>query len=186
MSEHDVDMADIDDLRTIPFVGEVCIDMVRQARAGVNVREVIDLVKTSDEELEAKIFGEPGPKDVAIKDDDEMVDLNAYVEEQMVDHTPKVESSVSDDLLKDLKEKGWSYNSTSNKFTVQMELPERHVDWVCRLSDWFTDSNPENLAHMCTVPMILRKFVLNARGQDPTDAGRRVNSRTMQDISNFQ
>ena len=174
MSEHDVDCLTLKDLRAIPGIGSVCIDMVIQARSGAKVTSVIDLKHTTEEELEASIFGS-NPKPIKpIGDPNEMVDPDTYMEEdEKFGNVPVVKA------LGAVNSKFW-YDEKTEELVMRVPIPARHVDWVQRLSDYAKEINEKNVHHLYEPEQLVRKFILEARLQDKSDAGRRVNSTTTQ------
>jgi len=64
-----------------------------------------------------------------------------------------------------------------DKIKLTIPLPARHIDWLKRLSVHGQELNP-HIKEQYTVEMLVRKFILNARAKDETDAGRRTRSTT--------
>lgn len=185
MSEHDIDLATVEQLRKIPFLGKMCIDMVIQARGGSTTVPGIDLLNTTDDELDDAIFGKPGERKI-LEDPNEPVDPDAYMGnldpfiKQQPDPfkiTTKIDPNAEDPTPVD-----YHYDKEKEVMILRVPMAPRHADWIERLSVMAIRVNPTKQAHLWSVQMLVRKFILEARHKDPTDAGARVNSSTMQTL----
>jgi len=169
-SEHDVDLQDLQTLRKIPFIGKVCIDMIIQAREGVDVSTELDLLSTPDDELDNAIFGKPPEPDAEV-----MVDPDEYI--QNVSSTPPPV------IPKD----NFHYDTNTQELFVRVpNLAARHADWLKRLSVYALHLNEGKNPHLFTPEMLVRKFILEARLQDKTDAGSRTGGTTMQQLPTLE